>query len=204
MNRRKRDRKHHGKHQRQGWEFSFLGESGEVDSSIDPSDALPSPDSFTLSEANVGDRLWIVGLTRQSGFKRLQGMGLIPGVELRVLSRLSSGSVVLAVRDDRLGLDAGMAGKIFVSKSNQNTSGMEVPTHKSLKDFTVGEKGKVIGYNSTVGSYKKKLLAMGLTPGTEFTVNRHAPLGDPVEIGVRGFNLSLRKAEADALVVEEL
>jgi ferrous iron transport protein A len=45
---------------------------------------------------------------------------------------------------------------------------------------------------------------MGLTPGTEFTVTRHAPLGDPVEIQVRGFNLSLRKAEADALRVEEV
>ena len=45
---------------------------------------------------------------------------------------------------------------------------------------------------------------MGLTPGTEFTVTRVAPLGDPVEILVRGFKLSLRKDEAAALVVEEL
>ncbi|WP_017663214.1 FeoA family protein [Baaleninema simplex] len=204
MNRRKRNRQHHGQHQRQGWEFTFLGEVGDIDSSIDPSDALASPGSFTLSEANVGDRLWVVGLARQCGFKRLQGMGLVPGVELRVLSRLSSGSVVLAVRDDRLGLDAGMARKIFVSKSNQNRSNMEAPTRKSLKDFTVGAKGKVVGYNAAAGGYKKKLLAMGLTPGVEFTVNRHAPLGDPVEICVRGFNLSLRKAEAEALVVEEV
>jgi ferrous iron transport protein A len=45
---------------------------------------------------------------------------------------------------------------------------------------------------------------MGLTPGTEFTVIRVAPLGDPVEIQVRGFHLSLRQQEADALIVEEI
>jgi ferrous iron transport protein A len=43
---------------------------------------------------------------------------------------------------------------------------------------------------------------MGLTPGIEFVVTRHAPLGDPTEIEVRGFHLSLRKDEADALLVE--
>jgi ferrous iron transport protein A len=48
------------------------------------------------------------------------------------------------------------------------------------------------------------LLAMGLTPGTEFTVTRHAPLGDPVEILVRGFKLSLRKDEASTVFVEEV
>jgi ferrous iron transport protein A len=49
--------------------------------------------------------------------------------------------------------------------------------------------------------YKRKLLAMGLTPGTEIVVTRHAPLGDPTEIEVRGFRLSLRKGEADALQI---
>jgi ferrous iron transport protein A len=45
---------------------------------------------------------------------------------------------------------------------------------------------------------------MGLTPGTEFVLKRHAPLGDPTEIEVRGFRLSLRKAEADALIVKPI
>ena len=45
---------------------------------------------------------------------------------------------------------------------------------------------------------------MGLTPGAELTVKRIAPMGDPVEISVRGCSLSLRKAEADALLVEKL
>ena len=76
--------------------------------------------------------------------------------------------------------------------------------NKYLRDMTVGSMGRVVGYEKTARGYKGKLLAMGLTPGTEFTVTRHAPVGDPVEILVRGFKLSLRKDEANALFVEEV
>jgi len=72
----------------------------------------------------------------------------------------------------------------------------------SLRDMTVGEKGKVIAFQKGNKSYRKKLLAMGLTPGTAFSVTRYAPMGDPVEIKVRGFALSLRKDEAETLLVE--
>jgi ferrous iron transport protein A len=76
--------------------------------------------------------------------------------------------------------------------------------NKHLRDLQVGSTGKVVGYEKASRGYKTKLLAMGLTPGTEFTVTRHAPLGDPVEIQVRGFKLSLRKDEANALFVQEV
>lgn len=70
-----------------------------------------------------------------------------------------------------------------------------------LKDLPVGSKGAVVGYAKSDPVYRDKLLSMGLTRGTSFTVLRVAPLGDPVEIEVRGFKLSLRKSEADALLV---
>ena len=72
----------------------------------------------------------------------------------------------------------------------------------TLGQLAVGEAGKVVGFDKSNRAYRQKLLAMGLTPGTEFTVVRYAPLGDPVEIRLRGFALSLRKAEANALLVE--
>lgn len=75
---------------------------------------------------------------------------------------------------------------------------------KQLGDLAVGAIARVIGYEKTARGYKGKLLAMGLTPGTEFTVTRYAPLGDPVEILVRGFKLSLRKDEAKTVFVEEV
>jgi ferrous iron transport protein A len=70
-----------------------------------------------------------------------------------------------------------------------------------LRDAAIGSVLRVIGYEPTARDYKRKLLAMGLTPGTELRVMRHAPLGDPTEIEVRDFHLSLRKDEADALIV---
>jgi ferrous iron transport protein A len=72
----------------------------------------------------------------------------------------------------------------------------------SLQDLEVNSRGKVAGYAEGAKAYKNKLLSMGLTKGAEFTVTRVAPLGDPVEINVRGFNLTLRKKEADILLVK--
>jgi ferrous iron transport protein A len=73
---------------------------------------------------------------------------------------------------------------------------------KTLADLGVGTRGRVIGFDKGARDYRKKILAMGLIKGTEFTVNRVAPMGDPIEIEVRGYNLSLRKNEAAALTVE--
>lgn len=71
-----------------------------------------------------------------------------------------------------------------------------------LSELAVGETAVVTGYTIEGQGYRKRLLAMGLTPGTVLTVHRLAPLGDPVEISVRGFSLSLRRHEADALDIE--
>ncbi len=71
----------------------------------------------------------------------------------------------------------------------------------TLSELVVGDSAEVVGFAAGTNDYRARLLAMGLTPGTRFTLKRLAPLGDPVEIEVRGFLLSLRKAEADALRV---
>jgi len=74
----------------------------------------------------------------------------------------------------------------------------------SFKDLRPGQSARVTGFVRDIGdhAYRKKLLAMGLTRGAEFQVIRLAPLGDPVEISLRGFHLSLRKDEAAALKIE--
>ena len=71
----------------------------------------------------------------------------------------------------------------------------------TLQNLRPNDRARISGFAETGRAYRKKLLSMGLTPGAELTVKRIAPMGDPVEISVRGFSLSLRKAEADALVV---
>ncbi len=73
-----------------------------------------------------------------------------------------------------------------------------------MQDLKPGERARVVRLASGDRGYRQRLLAMGLTPGAEFTVRRRAPLGDPIEIAVRNFTLTLRKAEAVILVVERL
>jgi ferrous iron transport protein A len=74
----------------------------------------------------------------------------------------------------------------------------------SINQLKVGDRARVVGFEKSGKSYRKRLLAMGLTPGTEFTIVRCAPLGDPIEVRVRGFSLTLRKAEASVVLVEKI
>ena len=74
----------------------------------------------------------------------------------------------------------------------------------SLKNLYAGDAGRIIGFEKSAKAYRKRLLAMGLTPSTEFTVTRYAPMGDPIEIKLRGFSLTLRKDEASVLLIEKL
>jgi ferrous iron transport protein A len=71
-----------------------------------------------------------------------------------------------------------------------------------LGEMRVGSRGRIISIHHGEKVYRQRLLSMGLIPGTVFTVSRIAPLGDPVEILVRGFALSLRKGEANILDIQ--
>ncbi len=73
-----------------------------------------------------------------------------------------------------------------------------------IKDFGVGSNLKVTGYDKSQKAYRQKLLSMGLVKGIDFKIVRVAPMGDPVELKIKSFNLSLRKDEANALEVEEV
>ncbi len=72
---------------------------------------------------------------------------------------------------------------------------------KTLKDVAIGESAVVRKLNS-VGPTRRRLLDMGLTKGVKVTVRKLAPLGDPIEITLRGYELSLRKSEAELIEVE--
>jgi ferrous iron transport protein A len=72
----------------------------------------------------------------------------------------------------------------------------------NLGQLNVGDTVRVVGLDKADRSYREKLLAFGLTPGTLVSVERVAPLGDPLEVRVRGFALSLRRGEAAAVAVE--
>ena len=75
---------------------------------------------------------------------------------------------------------------------------------RCMGDLGPGCRGRVVGFGRGDRGFRKKLLAMGVTAGTEFHIERVAPLGDPVEIRLRGFSLSLRRGEAAIVLVEAL
>ena len=72
---------------------------------------------------------------------------------------------------------------------------------KTLKEFPCGQTVKVTKLNGE-GPVKRRIMDMGITKGVEIYVRKVAPLGDPVEVTVRGYELSLRKADAEMICVE--
>ena len=72
---------------------------------------------------------------------------------------------------------------------------------KTLRDIPVGGKAKVVKLHGE-GAIKRRIMDMGITRGTEIFVRKVAPLGDPIEMNVRGYELSLRKADAELIEVE--
>lgn len=74
---------------------------------------------------------------------------------------------------------------------------------QTLRDIPCGATVKVMGLTGE-GSVKRRIMDMGITKGTSISVRQMAPLGDPIEVTVRGYELSLRKADAEMIVVEVL
>lgn len=71
----------------------------------------------------------------------------------------------------------------------------------TLKQVKIGEIVKVIKIHGQ-GAVKRRIMDMGITKGVELSVRKVAPLGDPIEVTVRGYELSLRKADAEMIEVE--
>lgn len=73
---------------------------------------------------------------------------------------------------------------------------------RTLKQVKVGETVKVVKLSGE-GAVKRRIMDMGITKGVEIYVRKVAPLGDPVEVTVRGYELSLRKADAEMVIIED-
>ena len=72
---------------------------------------------------------------------------------------------------------------------------------KTLREAKIGETVKVVKLHGE-GAIKRRIIDMGITKGTEVYVRKVAPLGDPVEVTVRGYELSLRKADAEMIEIQ--
>lgn len=74
---------------------------------------------------------------------------------------------------------------------------------KTLKDVKIGESAVVVKLHGE-GAVKRRIMDMGITKGTELFVRKVAPLGDPMELTVRGYELSIRKADAEMIEVTNI
>ncbi len=75
---------------------------------------------------------------------------------------------------------------------------------EKIKDLKIGDKAVVAGFDEGSEEYRNKVLAMGVSKNAEITLTKKAPLGDPVEIEVRGYRLTLRKEEAAIINLERV
>ncbi len=154
---------------------------------------------FPLAQATPGRAVVIARLDDGAGpTRRLRDLGLAEGRELGVVQQRAEGGMLVAVGDARLALDAETAARVRV----RDAAG--APPARRLWDLGPGQRARVRGLRQGAPAYRAKLLAMGLLPGTVVEVVRMAPLGDPVELRVRGYQLSLRRAEAEVLELDEV
>ncbi|MGE5840299.1 MAG: FeoA family protein [Deltaproteobacteria bacterium] len=80
---------------------------------------------------------------------------------------------------------------------------MESGTEVQLNTMTPGERGVVARINVMGGAARQRLMEMGLIKGTPVELIRVAPMGDPIEVRIRGYRLSLRKLEAESVIVRK-
>ncbi|MGB9770244.1 MULTISPECIES: DtxR family transcriptional regulator [Caldisericum] len=94
--------------------------------------------------------------------------------------------------------------KKFTKLNSSNIKRKEAKMPLTLADLKVNESGKVVSIDEQAQKLKSKLLSMGVVPGTIVKVEKVAPLGDPIDILVLGYHLSLRKNEAEKIFVERI
>ncbi|MEB3357778.1 MAG: FeoA family protein, partial [Synechococcales bacterium] len=195
----------------QFWRLTFIGGTADLDElPISQSDVATSPSHqegcLPLAMTTVGDRVWVVQIKGgHQMVRRLTDMGIVQGGEVTIISRTESGSVIVALQGCRIGLGAGMAHRVMVTTVPQSVHSvthrlptqavkqgdLDMPTILHPGALAVGQSGRIVGYERGSRAYREKLLSMGLTPGTHFTITRQAPMGDPIELEVRGYKLSL-------------
>ncbi|MEB3358923.1 MAG: FeoA family protein, partial [Synechococcales bacterium] len=194
------------------WKITFIGGDADLDD-LPPDTAVsqtPQGVRLPLAMTSIGDRVWVVQIKGGHRMaRRLTDVGIVQGREITVISRTESGSVIVALQGCRIGLRAGMAHRVVVTTTQQeihssgahhqpksvnqsvNQGDADMPTILHPGALAVGQSGRIVGYERGSRAYREKLLSMGLTPGTHFTITRQAPMGDPIELEVRGYKLSL-------------
>ena len=134
--------------------------------------------------------------TSDSVKKHLQNLGVIIGSKIVVINRSGSNSILL-LKNNRIAVNRELLSQIIVKKSEFSEE-----SWTSLDQLITGESGVVVAIHGK-GAVKRRLMDMGVTKNVRVTVRKLAPLGDPLEITLRGYELTLRKEEASLILVQK-
>jgi DtxR family Mn-dependent transcriptional regulator len=201
-------------------EFPSVNPEGEF---IPKPDGTPRIQHLTaLAALPAGQRAHVVRCEGNDTTRAfLEKQGVRPGTSLTVLAT-GEASLLLQVEESHVSLARALAEAIKVeprkmdvkttrgtpsqSLSEQEEERMKSKTETTISQVTldqlsVGQRGIVVRVRGK-GAIKRRMMDMGLVPGSEVKVLRMAPLGDPVEFEVKGYSLSLRKKEASDITVE--
>lgn len=151
----------------------------------------------TLDKCEIGVIYQVNNITIEDSIRfHLQRLGLTKGNRVTVVQR-DAKSAIISVQKTRVALEVALLQKIEVG---------EVTSHNewlSLDQLTVGETGKVVNLYGQ-GAVRRRLMDMGVTKNVTITVQKLAPLGDPIEVKLRGYALTLRKEEAAHILMERV
>ena len=135
---------------------------------------------------------------------QLAELGFVVGSEVTVVNEIA-GNLIVQVKQSRLALDKTMATASWRTEAAPSRCCMKyckggTSTMKTLKDVKVGETATVARLHGE-GPVKRRIMDMGITKGVQIDVRKVAPLGDPMELTVRNYELSVRKADAEMIEV---
>lgn len=146
-----------------------------------------------LQNAKVGIPYTIVSINLpDESVRHLSDLGLKVGASLKVVSKTPTSAIVM-LKSSRLAFDQSILSQIDVTEEGALLS---LP----LSELKVGEYAYIDGIYA-MNEAKRRLMDMGLTRHTKVYLRKVAPLGDPIEISLRGYELTLRKSEAQMISV---
>lgn len=152
---------------------------------------------LTLAEAKL-NKVYVIEEIQSEGVakKHLNNLGLVPGGKVVLVNQSNENGIVL-LHNSRIAINHSIL-KLILIKENMK----EEENWTSLDQLAIGDRAQVVGIHGK-GAIKRRLMDMGLTKGVGILVRKMAPLGDPIEIHVRGYELTLRKSEAELVLVQK-
>jgi len=162
---------------------------------------LIRPDVFPLAAGVPGEELHVVRLELKGPErKRLIGMGLAEEMRIEIISREGDAGAVIAIGQSRVAVDRTVLDRIFVQAGRSARAAVS-PQAIPLTKLGVGRRGRIVRITGG-GPIRHRLMEMGVTRGACVFVERVAPLGDPIEVTIKGYYLAIRKDEAAQIIVE--